>query len=129
MARGHQYVESQIEFKAVKQVGIRDVTLNDITLLSQVLCSIRRIYLQSISQLIKVIYEENAFSLARLAWLYNHDWVDTILGLILRKVALELLHLVWNDPRLRVETEVDRVLILHLLEAQGQVTLFGYLIH
>lgn len=64
MAGGHQYVQSQIEFKAVEQVGIRDVTLNDIALLSQVLCSILRIYLQCISQLIKVIYEENAFSLA-----------------------------------------------------------------
>ena len=64
MAGGHQYVQSQIEFKAVKQVGIRNVTLNDIALLSQVLCSILRIYLQCISQLIKVIYEENAFSLA-----------------------------------------------------------------
>ena len=30
----------------------------------------------------------------------------------------------WDDPRLRVESKVDGILILHFLEAIGKLTLF-----
>ena len=35
----------------------------------------------------------------------------------------------WNDPRLGVETKVNRVLDLHLLQALGELTLLGHTTH
>ena len=95
----------------------------------KILCSVLRVNLQSFPQFLQVVNEEDAFALASLGWLDDHDRIDTILRLFLGHIALQLLHLVRYDPRLRVEAEVDRVLILHLLQAQRQVALLGHLVH
>ena len=64
MTGSHQYVQPQIELKAVEKVGIGDVTLNYITRMGQILRSILSVELQNVSQFFEVVYEENAFTLA-----------------------------------------------------------------
>ena len=72
-----------------------------------------------------IIDEEDTFALTALTGLDNHDRISPLFGLLLCHVTLQLGHLVWHDPSLRVEAEVDRVLVLHLLQTLCQIALLG----
>ena len=87
------------------------------------------IHLEVLPKLLQVLYEEYTPALAGLTRLHDHDRVYAVFSLLLGHIALELLHLMGNNPGLRVETEVDWVLVLHLLQALCQVALLGDLIH
>ena len=87
--------------------------------MGHVFCSILCIELQGISEFVQVIYKENAFALARLTRLDDHEWSDPVLRLLFSHVTFELLHLMRYDPGLWVETEVNRVLVLHFLQTLG----------
>ena len=52
-----------------------------------------------------------------------------VLGSVFSHIALQFRHLVWNNPCFRVESEVDRVLVLHFLKAVSQVVLLSHAIH
>lgn len=75
------------------------------------------VYLELVTQLLDVVDEENALALTTITRLDDHHRVVSVLRPLLRHVALQLCHLVWDDPGLGEEAKVDRVLIFHLLKA------------
>ena len=82
-----------------------------------------------LSQFVNIVYEKDALALTSFAWFDDHNWHLPIFALDFRNITFELLHLMWNDPSLGIETEVDRVLIFHLLEATGQICFLGDAAH
>ena len=83
----------------------------------QILCSVLWVYLQLLSELLNVIDEEDSSSLAGLTGFYDHDRINPVFLFLFGHVALQLRYLVGNDPRFRVESKIDGVLIFHFLEA------------
>ena len=116
MAGGDKDVEPQIEFQSIEQVRVWNVPLHDIVDRLVILGSILRIQLQCVAQLLHIVYEKDSFALTGIAWFDDHDGVRPCLRLVFDHITLEFLHLVRDDPRLRIKAEIDRVLILHLLE-------------
>ena len=67
--------------------------------------------------------------MAGFARLDNHDRINSLFVLFLLHVTLQFRHLMWNDPSLRIESEVYRILVLHLFQALSKVAFFGHTIH
>lgn len=119
MARSDQYIEPQVKLKAVQKVRIWHILLNDVVRRRD---SFRYPFLlQLLFQFLDVIYEEYSFSLACLARFDDHVRYNAVFALHFRYVTFELRHLMRYDPSLGVEPEVDRILILHLLQTISQV--------
>ena len=67
--------------------------------------------------------------MTRLARFDDHHRDLPVLVLDLGYITLKFRHLMRYDPGLWVETEVDRVLIFHLLEATGQICFLSNATH
>ena len=118
VARSDQHIQTQIEFESVEQIRVGNVLLHDVARRAYLLFIL--LALQLVSELLNIVDKEDAFALAGLTRLHDHHGGHSIFVLDFREITFQLGQLVWNNPGLWIEAEIDRILVLHFLQARGE---------